>query len=145
MKALIQRVSEAKVVVAGETVGEIANGLLVLLGVEKNDTHHEAEKLAKRVLSYRVFADQDDKMNLDVQDTGGALLVVSQFTLAADTRKGRRPSFSSAAQPQQALDLYEVFCAQAIQAGVKVETGQFGAQMQVHLVNDGPVTFELTV
>lgn len=145
MKALIQRVSEAKVVVAGETVGEIANGLLVLLGVEKNDTQHEAEKLAKRVLSYRVFADQDDKMNLDVQDTGGALLVVSQFTLAADTRKGRRPSFSSAAQPQQALHLYEVFCAQAIQAGVKVETGQFGAEMQVHLVNDGPVTFELTV
>lgn len=145
MKALIQRVSEAKVVVAGETVGEIAQGLLVLLGVEKNDTQQEAEKLAKRVLGYRVFADEDDKMNLDVQDTQGGLLVVSQFTLAADTRKGRRPSFSSAAHPDQALELYEAFCAQATQAGVTVQTGQFGADMQVHLVNDGPVTFELSV
>lgn len=145
MKALIQRVSEARVVVAGEIVGEIEQGLLVLLGVEKADTEAQATKLAQRVVGYRLFADEADKMNLDVRDIQGSLLVVSQFTLAADTRKGRRPSFSSAAAPEQALALYQQFCAQAAQAGVQVQTGAFGANMQVHLVNDGPVTFELSV
>lgn len=145
MKALIQRVSEARVVVAGEIVGEIEQGLLVLLGVEKADTEAQATKLAQRVVGYRLFADEADKMNLDVRDIQGSLLVVSQFTLAADTRKGRRPSFSSAAAPEQALALYHRFCTQAAEAGVQVQTGEFGADMQVHLVNDGPVTFELSV
>lgn len=145
MKALIQRVSEARVVVAGKVVGEIGQGLLVLLGVEKPDTEAEAKKLAQRVVGYRVFADDEDKMNLDVRDIQGSLLVVSQFTLAADTRKGRRPSFSSAALPEQALSLYQQFCEHAAYADVHVQTGEFGANMQVHLVNDGPVTFELRV
>lgn len=145
MKALIQRVSTARVEVNGEIIGQIGQGLLVLLGIEKADEQGQAVKLANRVTGYRVFADDEDKMNLDVRDVGGALLVVSQFTLAADTRKGRRPSFSSAALPEQANTLYQVFCDSARQQGVVVETGQFGADMQVHLVNDGPVTFELTV
>ncbi|MCC5879969.1 MAG: D-tyrosyl-tRNA(Tyr) deacylase [Idiomarina sp.] len=145
MKALIQRVSEARVVVAGDVVGEIGQGLLVLLGVEKPDTEAEAKKLAQRVVGYRVFADDEDKMNLDVRDIQGSLLVVSQFTLAADTHKGRRPSFSSAALPEQALSLYQKFCDHAALADVHVQTGEFGANMQVHLVNDGPVTFELRV
>lgn len=144
MKALIQRVSEARVLVADEIVGEIGQGLLVLLGVEKHDTRSAAQKLAERVIGYRVFADDADKMNLDVRDIQGSLLVVSQFTLAADTRKGRRPSFSSAGTPEQALELYEHFCQHAALAGVEVQTGRFAANMQVHLVNDGPVTFELT-
>ena len=145
MKALIQRVSEAKVVVEGRVVGQIGQGLLVLLGVEKDDSEATAAKLAQRVLGYRVFSDDQDKMNLDVKDVGSAVLVVSQFTLAADTRKGRRPSFSSAATPALAESLYQHFCAQAASQGVNVQTGEFGANMQVHLINDGPVTFELTV
>lgn len=145
MKALIQRVSEAKVLVEGRVVGQIGQGLLVLLGVEKDDSEDSAIKLAKRVLGYRVFSDEHDKMNLDVQDIEGDLLVVSQFTLAADTRKGRRPSFSSAATPAKAAALYQLFCTEAANLGVNVQTGEFGADMQVHLINDGPVTFELTV
>lgn len=145
MKTLIQRVSQAKVDVNGQTVGQIGRGLMVLLGVEKHDTSAHAEKLAQRVCSYRVFADAQDKMNLDVRDIQGALLVVSQFTLAADTSKGRRPSFSSAAPPAQAEALYQHFCRSCEQQGVSVSTGQFAAAMQVHLINDGPVTFELKV
>lgn len=143
MKALIQRVREARVEVDGQVVGQIQHGLLVLLGVEKADTQAQAHKLAQRVVGYRIFSDAEDKMNLDVRDSDGEVLVVSQFTLAADTRKGRRPSFSSAALPQQADALYREFCAAVSAEGVRVATGEFGADMQVHLVNDGPVTFNL--
>lgn len=145
MKALIQRVSQARVEVGGTVVGQIEQGLLVLLGVERFDTDAEAMKLAQRVTSYRVFSDADDKMNLDVKDVQGKLLVVSQFTLAADTRKGRRPSFSSAAAPQHAQALYQSFCHYCEAQGVSVATGEFAADMQVHLINDGPVTFKLSI
>lgn len=145
MIGLIQRVKSARVEVDGTIVGAIDQGILVLLGVERDDTADKAKQLAKRIASYRIFADHEDKMNLDVRDIEGAVLVVSQFTLAADTRKGRRPSFSSAAAPALANELYQAFC-QAMQAeGVPVATGEFAADMQVHLVNDGPVTFNLQV
>ena len=143
MIAVIQRVSEAKVVVAGQTVGEIGPGLLVLLGVEKADQRETADKLLHKVSGYRIFSDEQDKMNLSVLDMQGELLVVSQFTLAADTKKGMRPSFSSAASPDLANTMYEYFVEQAKMKGLKVATGQFGADMKVHLVNDGPVTFRL--
>lgn len=142
MIGLIQRVHEAEVKVARQSVGKIGRGLLVLLGVEREDNEATAAKLAHRVASYRVFADDADKMNLDVRDIGGEVLVVSQFTLAADTRKGRRPSFSSAATPEQAEALYQHFC-QALSQEVTVATGEFAADMDVHLINDGPVTFQL--
>lgn len=145
MIGLIQRVSHAKVTVADEVVGAIDHGLLVLLGVEHQDDETSAEKLAKRIAHYRIFSDADDKMNNSVIDQQGKALVVSQFTLAADTRKGRRPSFSSAATPDQAQHLYQVFCDKIAAQGVPVETGRFAADMQVELVNDGPVTFELKV
>lgn len=144
MIGLIQRVKSAQVDVGEVTVGKINQGILVLLGVEKADTEQSAEQLAKRIASYRIFADSADKMNLDVRDIGGEVLVVSQFTLAADTRKGRRPSFSSAATPAQAEALYEHFCAILRKENIPVATGQFAADMQVSLVNDGPVTFNLT-
>ncbi len=143
MRALIQRVSHAEVVVAGETVGAIEGGLLVLLGVEKDDTPERAEKLLEKVLKYRVFGDSDDKMNLSLRDTGGGLLVVSQFTLVADTRKGLRPSFSSGASPALGEALYELFVAKARARHPEVATGRFGADMKVSLCNDGPVTFLL--
>lgn len=143
MKALIQRVSEASVTVAGERIGAIGQGLLVLLGIDKDDTHDDVAKLASKVASYRVFADADDKMNLSVQDINGGVLVVSQFTLAADTQSGRRPSFSSAAPPNQAEPLYLAFVDALSQAGLVTATGEFGADMKVALVNDGPVTFML--
>lgn len=143
MKALIQRVSEARVEVAGQTVGAIDQGLLVLLGVEQHDDANTAEKLAQRVAGYRLFADTNGKTNLSVKDIAGSLLVVSQFTLAADTDSGRRPSFSSAATPTQAEQLYGIFVAVLKQLDVPVATGEFGADMQVHLVNDGPMTFLL--
>jgi len=145
MIGLIQRVKSAQVEVAGTTVGKIDNGILVLLGVEKADNEQKAEQLAKRISSYRIFADANDKMNLDVRDMGGSVLVVSQFTLAADTRKGRRPSFSSAATPAQAEGLYHHFCKALAAEGIVVATGEFAADMQVSLVNDGPVTFNLQV
>lgn len=144
MLGLIQRVSEARVVVAGETVGEIGPGLLLLLGVEKADTSAQVEKLANKVLSYRVFGDDKGHMNLSLLDIQGELLVVSQFTLAADTKKGLRPSFSSAAPPEIAEVLYEEFVGLAGQS-VSVQTGRFGADMKVSLINDGPVTFSLSV
>ncbi|WP_109078012.1 D-aminoacyl-tRNA deacylase [Aggregatibacter kilianii] len=143
MIALIQRVTQAKVDVGGETVGQIGKGLLVLLGVEKDDDHQKADKLAEKVLNYRVFSDEDDKMNLNVQQIGGEVLVVSQFTLAADTQKGLRPSFSKGAPPQLANELYTYF-AQKCGEKIKVECGRFAADMQVSLVNDGPVTFWLS-
>ena len=142
MIALIQRVSSAKVEVDGEIVGQIGKGLLVLLGVEKDDDRHKVDKLAEKVLNYRVFSDADDKMNLNVQQVAGEVLVVSQFTLVADTQKGLRPSFSKGAIPSLANELYEYF-AQKCGEKVKVECGRFAADMQVSLVNEGPVTFWL--
>ncbi|MDC1328980.1 D-aminoacyl-tRNA deacylase [Pseudomonadales bacterium] len=143
MKALIQRVSTASVTVAGETVGKIERGLLVFLGVEKPDTQIIAQKLLSKVLRYRVFNDAAGHMNLDVGQVDGSLLIVSQFTLAADTPKGLRPSFSSAMPPSDAEVLYEFFVAEAALV-LPVATGRFGADMQVRLANDGPVTFLLS-
>ncbi|MCO6356937.1 D-tyrosyl-tRNA(Tyr) deacylase [Pseudoalteromonas shioyasakiensis] len=145
MQGLIQRVKQAKVEVAGEVVGEISQGILLLLGVEKQDTEQSALKLLHKVSNYRIFTDEQGKMNLSLNDIKGELLVVSQFTLAADTKKGMRPSFSSAGTPEQANTLYEYFIAEAKKAGLTVATGQFGADMQVSLCNDGPVTFNLSV
>ena len=142
MIALIQRVSSAKVEVDGEIVGQIGKGLLVLLGVEKDDDRQKADKLAEKVLNYRVFSDADDKMNLNVQQVAGEGLGVSQFTLGAGTQKGLRPSFSKGATPSLANELYEYF-AQKCGEKVKVECGRFAADMQVSLVNEGPVTFWL--
>jgi len=144
MKALIQRVSHAKVKVDGNEVGACQRGLLVLLGVEKDDDEARLDRLLDKLLRYRVFPDAEGRMNLSVKDIQGELLIVSQFTLAADTRKGTRPGFSSAAAPAEAERLYELFCQRA-GAELTVATGQFGADMQVSLLNDGPVTFMLEV
>ncbi len=144
MLGLIQRVSSASVDVAGVTVGSIDKGLLLLLGVEKDDTRADADRLLRKVLAYRIFADAEAKMNLSLNDTGGGLLVVSQFTLAADTTRGLRPGFSTAKPPAEAEILYQYFLDQARRAhGGKVASGEFGAAMAVSLVNDGPVTFML--
>ena len=143
MIGLIQRVKHASVAVDGEVIGQIDQGLLALIGVQKHDDHTSADKLLKRLLSYRVFADSDDKMNLSLSDIGGGLLLVSQFTLAADTQKGARPSFSSAASPDLGRELFEYLVNQAGVQHPIVETGRFGADMQVSLLNDGPVTFWL--
>ncbi len=145
MKGLIQRVRHASVTVDGEITGAIDNGILLLLGVEKEDDEASADKLLKKVLNYRIFADADDKMNLSLTDTGGGLLVVSQFTLVADTRKGLRPSFSSGASPAEGERLYNYFVKQAQSQHNPVATGRFGADMKVELLNDGPVTFLLEV
>ncbi|KGD64351.1 D-tyrosyl-tRNA(Tyr) deacylase [Alcanivorax nanhaiticus] len=143
MKVLLQRVREACVEVDGNVVGKIERGLLLLIGIEAHDDEPLVERMAQRIVGYRVFADEAGKMNLDVRDAGGALLAVSQFTLAADTRKGRRPSFSCAAEPEQGRRLYE-YCVRCLRdEGVDVATGIFAADMQVHLINDGPVTFLL--
>jgi D-tyrosyl-tRNA(Tyr) deacylase len=144
MKALIQRVSEASIRVAGETISAIDHGLVVLLGVEKGDSSQNVDKLLYKVSHYRIFADNDGKMNLDVQQVNGSVLIVSQFTLAADTKKGLRPGFSTAAEPALAETLYEEFVAKAKNQLISVGTGQFGADMQVALINDGPVTFWLS-
>lgn len=143
MLGLIQRVSEASVVVEGETVGEISRGVLLLLGIQKDDGDAAIEKLLNKVLAYRIFPDVDGNMNLSLKDIGGELLVVSQFTLAADTKKGLRPSFSAAAPPGLAEQVYDEFVARARAIDPGVQTGRFGADMKVHLVNDGPVTFML--
>ena len=145
MKGLIQRVSHASVKVDGEITGAIDQGILLLLGVEKDDDQAKADKLLKKVLNYRIFPDAEGKMNLSLSDTGGGLLVVSQFTLVADTRKGLRPSFSSGASPAQGEALYGYFVEQAQGSHEKVATGRFGADMKVELLNDGPVTFLLEV
>lgn len=145
MIALIQRALSASVTVAGETLGEIGPGLLILLGVEKHDTEDNARKLVDKVLGYRIFADENDKMNLNVQQAGGSVLVVSQFTLAAETNKGMRPSFSGGAAPQHAEALYDYFIACCREKGIVTQTGRFAADMKVALVNDGPVTFWLQV
>jgi len=143
--ALIQRVAEARVAVGGETVGAIGAGLLVLLGVERDDREAEAARLAERVLGYRVFADSAGKMDLSVKDTSGGLLVVPQFTLVAYTNSGTRPSFSSGASPADGERLYRCFVDEAKTRHASVQTGRFGAHMLVSLVNDGPVTFWLQV
>lgn len=145
MIGLIQRVTQAQVVVAGETVGKIEQGILLLLGVEKADTATQAKRLLERVLGYRVFSDEAGKMNLALRDIGGGLLIVPQFTLPADTRKGMRPSFTPAAPPEQGKQGFDLFCTYAREQHPSVQTGVFGADMQVSLVNDGPVTFWLQV
>ncbi len=145
MIGLLQRVSSASVTVDGELVGEIGSGLLVLLGVARGDGEREADRLLERLLGYRVFDDGEGRMNRSLLDTGGALLVVSQFTLVAETRKGTRPGFSSAAPPAEGQRLYEYFVAAARTRVAEVATGRFGAHMAVGLVNDGPVTFWLEV
>lgn len=139
MKAVIQRVKESRVKVKGEVVGQIGPGLLILLGVTQQDSDKDVRWLADKVANLRIFADQDDKMNLSLRDTQGEALVVSQFTLYGDCRKGRRPSYGQAAPPQQANELYEQFCTE-LASLVPVATGQFQAMMEVELINDGPVT-----
>lgn len=143
MLGLMQRVKNASVTVDDKITGAIEQGVLLLLGIEKNDTRETADKLIDKVLAYRIFADEDNKMNLNVQQVNGGVLVVSQFTLAADTRKGLRPSFSCAASPVMAQELYDYFVAQLCVKHSQVATGIFAADMQVSLVNDGPVTFML--
>lgn len=143
MKALIQRVKRASVEVKGETIGSIEHGLLALVGVEKHDDAASVGKLLHKLLYYRVFSDADGKMNQNLQQANGGLLLVSQFTLAADTHKGLRPSFSSAAPPTQGKELFGLLVRQARTAWPNVATGEFGADMQVALINDGPVTFLL--
>lgn len=145
MIALIQRVSSASVTVESEAVGTIGPGLLVLLGIEKDDDQAKVDKLLRKVLAYRVFSDANDKMNLNVSQVGGSLLVVSQFTLAADTNSGLRPSFSNGASHQDAEHWYDYFVEAARELDMPTETGRFAADMQVSLVNDGPVTFWLQV
>jgi D-tyrosyl-tRNA(Tyr) deacylase len=143
MKALLQRVTQARVEVAGRVVGAIDQGLLVLVGVEPQDSQASADKLLQKLLNYRVFADAAGKTNLSLRDVNGGLLLVSQFTLVADTNSGLRPSFSSAAPPALAAQLFDYLLAQAQQLHPKVASGEFAADMQVHLTNDGPVTFLL--
>ena len=143
MIALIQRVRSAAVHIDAQCVGEIGTGLLALVGIQKDDTEDNAERLLEKLLNYRVFADDAQRMNRSLRDTGGGLLLVSQFTLAADTRKGTRPSFSSAAPPERAQALFEHLLRRSRSIHPQVEAGLFGADMQVSLVNDGPVTFWL--
>lgn len=143
MKVLLQRVSTARVAVAGETVGAIDAGLLALVGVERHDDDAMVARMAERVAGYRMFSDDRGRMNRDVREHGGAVLLVSQFTLAADTRKGRRPSFSGAAAPADGERLYRALAEALRGTGLTVATGRFGADMQVSLTNDGPVTFML--
>lgn len=143
MKALLQRVASARVEVAGQTVGAIDRGLLVLVGVEPQDTEASCARLLHRLLNYRVFSDDAGKMNLSLKDVGGGLLLVSQFTLAADTRSGLRPGFSTAAPPALGEALFDHLLTQAQAQHPQVASGRFGADMQVHLINDGPVSFLL--
>jgi D-tyrosyl-tRNA(Tyr) deacylase len=143
--ALLQRVAEARVVVAGRVVGEIGTGALALVCAERGDDESSARRLVERILSFRMFGDEAGRMNLSVRDIGGGLLVVPQFTLAADTRSGNRPSFTPAAEPEHGRSLYELAIAHARALHPQVATGEFGAHMKVQLVNDGPVTFWLRV
>ena len=140
MKVVIQRVSEASVKVSGEIVGEISQGLLLLVGIEENDEKEDAEWLAKKILDLRIFSDEEKKMNRSVKDINGEILCVSQFTLIADYKKGNRPSFIKAAKPEKAVPLFEYFKGLIKSSGLKTESGIFGADMKVSLLNDGPVT-----
>jgi len=141
MIAVLQRASEGKVTVEDRITGEIDSGLVILLGVAQGDTESDAEFLADRIAGFRVFNDDQGKMNRSIRDVNGSALVISQFTLAGDWRKGRRPSFTSAAPPEEGERLYEYFCDQLRKLEVPVKTGEFGAMMKVSLINDGPVTF----
>lgn len=143
MIGLLQRVKNASVTVNEQVIGAVKQGLLVLVCAEKGDSAEQCEKLAKKVLAYRIFEDENGKMNKSVSDIGGEILIVSQFTLAADTAKGLRPSFTPAADPETGKRLYEHFIKKIKESGLKTETGQFGANMQVALINDGPVTIWL--
>jgi D-tyrosyl-tRNA(Tyr) deacylase len=143
MRAVIQRVSRARVTVNDETTGEIGSGLLVLLGVGDGDTRADADYLAEKTIGLRIFDDADGKMNLSVREAGGAVLVVSQFTLYGDVRRGKRPSFDAAAPPHEARELYEYFVEKIRASGLRCETGRFQEMMNVELVNDGPVTILL--
>lgn len=143
MRAVLQRVTSARVVVNGEVVGEIESGLVILLGIAQDDKGQDIKYLVEKIVGLRIFDDADGRMNLSVKDAGGALLVVSQFTLYGDVRRGRRPSWSEAAQPEVAEPLYESFVTEARRSVAQVETGSFRAMMQVELVNDGPVTILL--
>ncbi|MFQ9311364.1 MAG: D-aminoacyl-tRNA deacylase [Paraclostridium sordellii] len=140
MRAVVQRVASSKVTVDENTIGEINKGLLILLGVTHEDTSKDVDYLLDKIVNLRIFEDENDKMNLSLKDVNGELLVVSQFTLYGDCRKGRRPNFTSAAKPDLATSLYEEFIDKAKKEGIKVGTGKFGAHMMVDLVNDGPVT-----
>ena len=140
MKALVQRVTEGSVSVDGEIVGNIGKGLVILFGVTHGDTERDAAYLAEKCANLRIFCDENDKMNLSLLDIGGGALVISQFTLYGDCRKGNRPSFTGAARPETAIPLYEKFIARCRESGLPVETGEFGADMKVELLNDGPVT-----
>ena len=143
MRAVVQRVRRCRVTVDGNVIGEIGAGLLVLLGVSKADTEAAADYLVEKIIGLRIFEDAEGKMNLSVQDSGGSVLVVSQFTLYGDVRRGKRPSFDEAARPEEAKRLYEYFVGKVRTAGVLCETGQFQAMMEVELVNSGPVTIML--
>ena len=143
MLTIIQRVSQADVVVDLKTIGKIDRGIVALIAIEKVDTEKQANRLLERILNYRIFADANDKMNLSLLDIHGGLLIIPQFTLAANTQSGNRPSFSSAASPEQSLHLFNYLSKQAKQHYPSTEFGQFGADMQVSLINDGPVTFTL--
>ena len=143
MRAVVQRVSHAKVTVADDITGEIGRGLLILLGISQKDAEADADYLVEKIVNLRIFVDADDKMNLSLLEIAGEMLVVSQFTLYGDTRRGRRPSFIEAAPPERANELYEYFVARAREKLAKVETGRFQAMMDVELVNDGPVTIIL--
>ncbi len=143
MIALIQRVNHAAVRVEGDVVGEIGPGILALVAVERADSRAQADRLLDRILGYRIFPDREHRMNLSLTDTGGGLLLVSQFTLAADTKKGMRASFTRAAEPEKGRELFDYLVEQARERHPEVATGRFGAHMQIELVNDGPVTFSL--
>ena len=143
MRAIVQRVSRCRVTVEGNIAGEIGAGLLVLLGVSKTDNEAAADYLVEKIIGLRIFEDGEGKMNLSVQDSGGAVLLVSQFTLYGDARRGKRPSFDAAARPEEAKKLYEYFAGKVRGAGLRCETGQFQAMMDVELVNNGPVTILL--
>ena len=143
MIAVIQRCSRGKVTVSEKVVGKIAHGLVILLGVQKDDIENDADFLVNKISGLRVFSDENDKMNLSIKDVGGSALVISQFTLCSDTKKGRRPSFIKAAPPEDGNRLYEYFMSEMKKEGVPVQSGEFGAMMDVELVNDGPVTFVL--
>ena len=143
MIAVIQRCSQGKVTVSDKVVGKISHGLVIFLGVQKNDTENDAEFLVNKICGFRIFNDENDKMNLSIKDVNGSALVISQFTLCGDTKKGRRPSFIQAATSEDGDRLYEYFMSEMKKSGVPIESGEFGAMMDVELVNNGPVTFVL--